>query len=103
MSRDDIAYARCSCGNKMKAGSYLCDACLVRTTTRREPMRIIAKARFKRLPGNTNMQTCGPCPMLEECKSCAGDGRVLACERADMLDAMGSRLSLDCCSRRLEC
>jgi hypothetical protein len=59
-------------------------------------MRIVAKPRF-RLPVNRrhigrDKNLCVTCPMLEECRECARDGRVLACEHADERDGLGVRL-----------
>jgi hypothetical protein len=56
-------------------------------------MKIVAKARFKPpREGSTSYSICDRCPMLEECRECARDGRVLACEHADTRNAMGVRL-----------
>jgi len=59
-------------------------------------MTIVAKARFSIPPkmktSTTIGELCSRCPMLPECKECALDGRVLACEAADERDAKGLRL-----------
>ena len=59
-------------------------------------MRLVAGPRFlmpPRLRGGTRaLNLCSRCPMLEECKECVADGRLLACEAADERDAMGVRL-----------
>jgi hypothetical protein len=56
-------------------------------------MRIVAGPRFKPpREGSREYGICDRCPMLEECRECARDGRVLACEAADDRDAMGVRL-----------
>ena len=88
----DIAYARCPCGKRMTPGDYLCPSC--RQATAR--MKIVAKARF-RPPRegsvNTTHHLCDRCPKLEECRECARDGRVLACEAADERDVAGVRIT----------
>jgi hypothetical protein len=91
---EDIAYTRCSCGRRMLPGTYICIYCLRAGGGR---MRIVAKARFKpdrNMVGKDRAghELCSNCPKLAECRDCARDGRLLACEAADTRDAMGLRL-----------
>ena len=91
---EDIAYSRCSCGRRMTQGTYTCDYCRKAGGGR---MRLVAKARFKpsrNMKGRDRAghELCSDCPKLEECRSCAVDGRLLACEAADERDVMGTRV-----------
>lgn len=89
---EGIAWGHCSCGRRIEPGQYVCKSCAQSA----DRMRIVAKARFRlpkkwaRMGREGNL--CSLCPKLEECRDCAKDGRVLACEKADERDGMGVRL-----------
>ncbi len=89
---NDIAFARCSCWNRMDAGAYVCKSCALKIQGGRQPFKLVAKPRF-RLPMNRRHASalgdlCARCPKLEECRECALSGRVLACEWPSEQDAL---------------